>query len=475
MPELPEVETVVRVLKKTWPLFPIEKIDVLHSKMVTPSLKALENALLNATLESIERIGKHIILIFNNDTVIISHLRMEGKYFVINPFDALPRFSRLILTFTNGQRLVYDDMRKFGTWIVSNKKDYKSHKSIQKLGVEPFLLQDNSLLYPKFKTRSQPIKTVLLDQSLLLGIGNIYADEILFASKIHPLTPAFTLSSNDIDQLLLNASKILLNAIEAGGSYVRSYRAGDSIDGSFQLQIHAYNRHRLPCHQCGFLMKKIMVAGRGTTYCPRCQTLPKKTKLIAITGPIATGKSIVMHRIKEQGFPVLFSDVIVKQFYLKKQHHASLKKIFGPTVIVNQTVDTFFILQQCVHASSLLTKLEALIHPYVEKEIMSALKRTKSRYLFVEIPLLFQAQLDYLTDHILYIKANRTIQTERVNVRNKDKGPLLLLLNEKKYDKDYSQLADTVIVNETTESVFKDKINTWLASWTKDQTLPEVR
>jgi len=475
MPELPEVETVVRVLRKTWPLYAIEKIDVFHQKMVQPSIHALEVALLQATLETIERIGKHIIFIFNNDTVVMSHLRMEGKYFILHPLDALPRFTRLMLTFANGQRLVYDDMRKFGTWIVSNKKDYKSHISIQKLGIEPFRVLDNSLLYPKFKTRTQAIKTVLLDQSLLLGIGNIYADEILFASKIHPLSVASTLSSKEIDQLVLNASKILLNAIEAGGSYVRSYRAGDSIDGNFQLQLHAYNRHRLPCHECGFLMKKIIVAGRGTTYCPRCQTLPKKTKLIAITGPIASGKSMVMQRIKTHGFPVLLSDTIVKQFYLKKQHHALLKNIFGPSVIVNQTVDTEMILQQCVHTSTLLTKLEALIHPYVEKEILKSLKRAKSSYLFVEIPLLFQAQLDYLTDHILYVKANRTQQTKRVMIRNKEKGLLLLLLNEKKYDKDYSQFADTVIVNEESETVFKDRIDAWLALWIKDQTLPEVQ
>lgn len=469
MPELPEVETVVRVLRKTWPLFPIEKIEVFHEKMIDPSFAMLKQKLINSTLSEIQRIGKHIIFIFNNDTAIISHLRMEGKYFLLQPGEALPRFARLVIHFSNNQRIVYDDMRKFGTWIVSTKNDYKSHPSIKKLGIEPSNIDSNSLLYPLFKQRSQAIKTVLLDQSLLLGVGNIYADEILYASSIHPLTPSNTLSTLQIDSIIFNAKNILKTAIEAGGSYVRSYRAGDSIDGSFQLQLHAYNRDVLPCDRCGFLMKKIMVGGRGTTYCPRCQKLPRRSKLIAITGPIASGKSKVIEILNQQGFQTLSSDLLVKKFYAKKQHHSLLKKIFGLQVIHNSIVNTGYILNQCIQYPNKLTKLETLIHPYVEQHILKALKTTKNSYLFVEIPLLFQARMDYLADHILYIKVNQGLQSQRVLARNKEKGPFLLLLNEKKYNKDYAQYADTVIVNDSSELVFVSKINDWLQTLIKDQ------
>jgi formamidopyrimidine-DNA glycosylase len=475
MPELPEVETVVRVLKKTWPLFPIEKIDVFFEKMITPSFNVLEKNLIGATLVEIERIGKHIIFIFNQGTVIISHLRMEGKYFLLQSEDPLPRFARLVLHFSNHQRIVYDDMRKFGTWTVTTKDDYKSHPSLKKLGIEPFDVKDTSSLYLKFKQRTQAIKTVLLDQSLLLGIGNIYADEILYASRLHPLTPSSTLKQKDIDTLIAEAKRILNTAIDAGGSYVRSYRAGDSIDGSFQLQLHAYNKDAFPCDRCGFLMKKITVNGRGTTYCPRCQKLDRPTTLIAITGPIASGKSLVLEMIKKQGYPVISSDIIVKQFYAKKQYHPLLKNIFGPAVMVQRTVDTTFILQQCMKHPSRLRQLEGLIHPFVERQIIKAFKTTKGRYLFVEVPLLFQARLDYLADHILFIKVNATLQSNRVLLRNKEKGPFLLLLNEKKYQKDYAQYADTVIVNDESVESFSLKINDWLQTVTKDQTLGEAQ
>jgi formamidopyrimidine-DNA glycosylase len=471
MPELPEVETVAKVLRNTWPVSPIERVDVFHEKMVTPSAKELKQKLVGCTLQSIERIGKHLIFLFDHNLVIISHLRMEGKYFVLNKNDSIPPYARLILHFKNGQRLVYDDMRKFGTWILSDHLSYRHHPSLAKLGVEPFDVLDSDAIHTTLKSKKRPIKTILLDQTILLGIGNIYADEILYASKIHPLTMANTLSKQQVRSIIDHAKTILNEAISAGGSYIRSYRAGDQIDGSFQLHIQAYNRDLLPCYHCHTRMKKIIVSGRGTTYCPRCQPDTRLAPLIAITGPIGSGKSYVLEALRQKGYQTYSSDQFVKLYYQQKKVIPALKTIFSKEVFMNNTINTRLILEDCGRFPDKLKKLEHLIFPYVEAKIIFLLKKSKIP-LFIEIPLLFQANMDYLASSILFLSIPQPLQLSRVRQRDGEKADALLLMNEKKFQIDYREFADNVIANDGDFTRFDASIREWMKTIIKTYNLP---
>jgi formamidopyrimidine-DNA glycosylase len=470
MPELPEVETVAKVLRTSWPNFPIERVDIFHEKMVTPSAKDLKDSLIGCTLQSIDRIGKHLIFHFDHEQVVISHLRMEGKYFILNKGDVLSPYPRLILHFKNGQRLVYDDMRKFGTWILSTRSSYRNHPSLAKLGIEPFDVIDTDAIHAQLKTKKRAIKTVLLDQTVLLGIGNIYADEILYASKIHPLTMANTLSKHAVKTIVDHSKTILNQAISAGGSYIRSYRAGDQIDGSFQLNIQAYDRDLLPCQRCHARMKKITVSGRGTTYCPRCQHDPHLAPLIAITGPIGSGKSYVLELLKKKGFQTYSSDQFVKLYYQQKKVIPALTNIFSNDIYQNKIIQTRKILEACLRFPDKLKKLEALIFPYVEGKIISILKQSKQP-VFIEIPLLFQANMDYLASSILFLSIPQPLQLLRVRERDGEKADALLLMNEKKFQTDYREFADTVISNDGDLKTLNRHLEAWIHHLSKTYNL----
>ena len=190
MPELPEVETVKRVLLPIVKDRTILKIDVLRKSVVNNLEKEFISYFTNEKFLSISRIGKFLIFHLSNNRVLISHLRMEGKYIELLENEEDTKYARVVFHLDNNHKLCYDDSRSFGRMIISNENDYLKEKEIAKLGSEPFNVSDVSSLINKSKRLSLPIKTALLSQELITGLGNIYVDEVLFASKIHPLTPA---------------------------------------------------------------------------------------------------------------------------------------------------------------------------------------------------------------------------------------------------------------------------------------------
>ena len=317
MPELPEVETVVRLLRPLLIGKTIHRITSYFDRMFSPSSTVVIQSLTNQRILDITRIGKHIVFHFTSDHVILSHLRMEGKYIYQSKNEPLTRYARAQINFTDDHVLIYDDMRKFGTWILSSESTYRLHPSIKKLGVEPMDVKDVDFIHQKFSKTNKAIKTALLDQTILLGLGNIYADEVLFDTYIHPLTPSRLLSRDNVSSLVQSSQRILNEAIKQGGSMIRSYRPGQDIDGAFQLSIKVYGRDNQPCVRCHRRLHKIIVGGRGTTYCPRCQWQANLPKVIAITGHIATGKSTLLNIAANYGYPTISSDAIVKNLYEK--------------------------------------------------------------------------------------------------------------------------------------------------------------
>lgn len=271
MPELPEVETVRRQLSQHIVGMKIEDVVISYEKMIKPDLVTFTNYVKGATFLEPTRIGKYLFLHLDNGKTIISHLRMEGKY----AYGAIgmPYTKHCHVRFIGSDsELHYNDTRKFGTMELVDTEKHLQVKSIAKLGPEPFFEKCTAAyLHGQLKRRHAPIKSVLLDQSVMTGIGNIYADEILFATKLHPETKANTISKQKAGQIITEARRILTNGIKAGGASIRTYQSLNTIDGMFQLELAVHMQKDKPCLVCQTPIMKIKVGGRGTYFCPRCQ------------------------------------------------------------------------------------------------------------------------------------------------------------------------------------------------------------
>lgn len=274
MPELPEVETVKNCLNKDIVNKTISSVDVYYGKIIKNiDVDEFKKVLVNQTFLNVYRKGKYLIFDLN-DYYMIGHLRMEGKYFLMKD-EKLNKHDHVIFNFNDGYNLRYNDVRKFGVIYLFKKSDFKSIDDLMKiyplntLGYEPFDKEMTvSYLKEKLKNSKQPIKTALLDQSIISGLGNIYADEVCFISKLHPLTLASSLNEEDLKHII-DASVIVLNkAIKLGGTTIRSFQSSHEISGRFQNELCVHTKEYC---QCGTKIEKIKVGGRGTYFCPNCQ------------------------------------------------------------------------------------------------------------------------------------------------------------------------------------------------------------
>jgi len=266
MPELPEVETVRRTLEPILKDKTIVDVAVYHQNMVeTPDF--IEQ-LKNQTIKSIDRMGKFLIFKLN-DKVMISHLRMEGKYFLTDPRKKHPH-EHVVFYLDNGQTLIYHDVRKFGKFQIRSYENYRKVSPLLKLGPEP-KEANPQVIYKQLKKRHITIKQALLDQHVMAGLGNIYVDETLFRAQLHPQKNTSTLTKKQVESLVKHAIDVLNHAIELGGSTIRSYYATIGVDGKFQNELKVHTKKDEPCPVCQTQIIKIKVGGRGTYVCPRCQ------------------------------------------------------------------------------------------------------------------------------------------------------------------------------------------------------------
>jgi DNA-(apurinic or apyrimidinic site) lyase (EC 4.2.99.18)/Formamidopyrimidine-DNA glycosylase (EC 3.2.2.23) len=273
MPELPEVETVRRTLEQRVIGKRIAAVEVRWPKMVKkPQDASLFSQLMaGQQIHSVRRRGKYLLFILD-DWTLLSHLRMEGKYGVYQKGDPVEAHTHIIFSFDDGTELRYRDVRKFGTLHLLRRGEEEAGPPLSELGPEPFSPEFNGVyLLQKLKNTSRSIKAALLDQRIVAGLGNIYVDEALFRAGIHPARPACSLSREEAEILQREIVATLAEAVEMGGSTVRSYvNAGGTI-GLFQLELNVYAREGEPCKRCGTPIEKIRVAGRGTHFCPNCQ------------------------------------------------------------------------------------------------------------------------------------------------------------------------------------------------------------
>ena len=268
MPELPEVETVRRALLSKLKGRQIKEITILHNNVFQDQdVELVKKLIKNQTINDILRRGKWLEFELD-DFYLLSHLRMEGKYIYRKLDDPIQKHQLVLFNIDDDFSLRYQDVRKFGKMYLV-KKDDINNSPINKLGLEPWDKNLNVLyLKDKYKNKSLPIKTVLLDQEIITGIGNIYADEILFLSKINPFKKA---KDKDLQNIIDNTKKVLEKAIEEGGTTIRSYTSEEGVTGNNQNNLYVHQREGKECFVCKTIIKKDRIGGRGTYYCKKCQ------------------------------------------------------------------------------------------------------------------------------------------------------------------------------------------------------------
>ena len=271
MPELPEVETVKNSLKLRLIGKKIYKVVVRYPNIIAyPSVDDFIKGVGGKEIRDIKRRGKFLMFDLG-DSYLLSHLRMEGKYFFKKHDEEINKHEHVIFDLGDIE-LRYMDTRKFGRMYLIKKDMVNDMKPIGELGLEPW---DEGLtvsyLKDKYKNKKLPIKSVILDQSIIVGIGNIYADEILFMGRINPLKVASKLDDKELEDIIKYTRSVLNHAIELGGTTIRSYTSVDGVHGRFQNELAIHGNDKGVCPICGEKIEKIKVGGRGTYYCPKCQ------------------------------------------------------------------------------------------------------------------------------------------------------------------------------------------------------------
>lgn len=267
MPELPEVETVLRSLEHRIKGKTIQDVIVYYDGIIDGDTDKFIKTLKGQTFNGFYRRGKY--LIFQMDTCyFVSHLRMEGKYFIKQKEETRSKHEHVVFQFEDGSELRYHDTRKFGRMeLYPLDLDFDS---FHHLGVEPNSdLFTSDYVYRICKTRDMPLKTLLLKQDFIAGIGNIYADEILFAVGLRPGRNCKRIRHVDANRIVSETNRIIKEAIQAGGTTIRTYTALDGVHGRFQL--HCMVHEQKVCKVCGLKIHMKRIGGRSSYYCPNCQ------------------------------------------------------------------------------------------------------------------------------------------------------------------------------------------------------------
>jgi formamidopyrimidine-DNA glycosylase len=275
MPELPEVEIVRRGLEKKILSKTIDSVAV-HSARTLANLPAREfvKKLKGRKILRLHRHAKYLFWILDSGDCVEIHLRMTGKFLFQDAQTKRPKHAKLSFSFQDGQNLVFEDVRTFGrfVWHPTLEKALETLK-LAPDALEPFQATD---LHQKLSQYSAPIKAVLLDQrKIISGLGNIYVDEALHLSRVHPLRPARTVTLKEVQILLPHMKALLERSLAAGGSTIRDYVSTEGNRGAFSQEFRVYGRDGEACPECGTQIRAIRVAQRGTHFCPRCQKLKR--------------------------------------------------------------------------------------------------------------------------------------------------------------------------------------------------------
>lgn len=275
MPELPEVETVRRGIAPVLEGGRIEAATITDPRLVRPFAPEIVAAeLVGERVVAVERRGKYLVVRFESGRVLLIHLRMTGSLrHARHGSLAEDPYIRAVLSMDNGSDVAYRDVRRFGTWELLEPGELRPFLALR-LGPEPLGRLSAERLGRRLAGRRAPLKSALLDQRTIAGLGNIYVDEALWHSGLHPLRTAGELDREELRRLHRAVRKVLRLGIERQGSTLRDYAAPDGAYGTMQDDFRAYGRAGEPCHRCGRPLTRAVVGGRGTTFCATCQPLP---------------------------------------------------------------------------------------------------------------------------------------------------------------------------------------------------------
>ena len=273
MPELPEVETICRSLRCHVEGNIIRDVEVRLSRMVKcPSPEDFRAILVGRKIHSLERRAKYMLFHVTDGWVLVIHLRMTGRLCYVHQGSVRDAYTRIVFHLNNGDALTYADTRTLGTLYAIKSDEIWRISGLVNMGPEPLSASFTvAYLQDVLKSGRGKIKSFLLNQKYSGGLGNIYVDECLILSKIHPQRVANTLTTAEIETLYTAINQVIADGIDDGGTTFRDYRNGNGEKGSHQENLFAYGREGLPCKFCGCIIEKIEVGGRGTHFCPRCQ------------------------------------------------------------------------------------------------------------------------------------------------------------------------------------------------------------
>lgn len=273
MPELPEVETVRRSLLACVKGLGVTAVRVTLSKLLrNASVEEFTQSIVGRVILDIDRRGKYLLFRLSGSYTLVVHLRMTGQLRYSSPSQPLLPHTHIVLFLSDGQELRYTDIRQFGFWFYGPNEQILEASRVSTLGVEPLSDQfSTAVLQDLLAERKGNIKAFLLNQQLIAGVGNIYADEALFAAGLHPSRTVNTLELGEVTALRDALRDVLQQGVNMRGTSFSDYVDGLGLRGSFQYELKVYGRKGKPCLSCGQAIERIVVAGRGTHFCPHCQ------------------------------------------------------------------------------------------------------------------------------------------------------------------------------------------------------------
>lgn len=273
MPELPEVETVTHALRRVLIDETIRVVIVRERRLRFPVDFDDDSFPYGKRIIDVRRRGRYVIVEFEGLTALVAHLGMSGSFRFVPEEEPYRKHEHVVFRLSGDQTLRYEDPRRFGFILLTRlSTPGVTPSELDHLGPEPlFSGFSGNYLAAELAGRSLPVKSALMDNRIVVGVGNIYANESLFAAKIHPMTPAGKLSRPRISRLVKAVKRVLAAAIEAGGTTISDFKTVDGSTGRFHVELKVYGREGEPCSNCGATVKRLVVAGRSTYFCARCQ------------------------------------------------------------------------------------------------------------------------------------------------------------------------------------------------------------
>ena len=389
MPELPEVETVRRILQEAIAGKTFDEPDIVFPGMIKTDFQDFSRNLPGKKVLSVDRRGKNLLLHLSGERKLLFHLRMEGKLFVVDKERHERRHLSLFLPFRGEDSgLAFYDVRKFGTCHFLEEDE---EGPLSSLGKEPFKMEPAELFALTRHVR-RPVKEVIMDQTVIAGIGNIYADETLFAARISPFLPAGRLALEDCRRILEEARRILLLAIENNGATIRTYQASPSAHGDMQDFLMVYGRQGKLCPSCKrFRIEKRQLAGRGTCYCPHCQ---KTGITLGVTGKIGSGKSLVCSYFARLGYAVFSADDAVGDLYRDPVFLDWLFQRFPEIFTPERRIDKQVVSSRLLKEKDFRRRYQNIVFSAVKDKANAFLVQNDGKDKVLEIPLLFDAHME---------------------------------------------------------------------------------